>query len=83
MQQLEVDDPEAFFNGASSVTIRDLELSGWEERVDPLFQGDLVLFETATGHKGLLYFKSHNPNAEVGSKADIFTFDIKSVDVGQ
>ena len=37
----------------------------------------VILFETAEGEKGLVLYKGHNPNAEEGSKADIFTFDIK------
>lgn len=39
--------------------------------------GAIILFETRDGKKGLLHFKAHDPNAAVGSKADIFTFDIK------
>ena len=39
--------------------------------------GAIILFETAKGQKGLLHFKEHDPNAAEGSKADIFTFDIK------
>lgn len=39
--------------------------------------GAIILFETAEGQKGLIHFKEHDPNAAEGSKADIFTFDIK------
>lgn len=39
--------------------------------------GAIILFETRDGKKGLLHFKAHDPNAAAGSKADIFTFDIK------
>lgn len=39
--------------------------------------GTIILFETADGEKGLLHVKAHDPNAADGSKADIFTFDIK------
>ncbi len=39
--------------------------------------GTIILFQTADGKKGLLHVKSHDPNADAGSKADIFTFDIK------
>lgn len=39
--------------------------------------GVVILFETADGQKGLLLWKAHDPNADAGSKADIFTFDIK------
>ena len=37
----------------------------------------VILFETAEGQKGLVLYKGHNPNAEEGTKTDIFTFDIK------
>ncbi|AHM58492.1 hypothetical protein D770_01090 [Flammeovirgaceae bacterium 311] len=39
--------------------------------------GSVILFETADGKKGLVYVKAHDPNTAAGSKADIFTFDIK------
>jgi hypothetical protein len=39
--------------------------------------GYVILFETADGKKGLVYVKAHDPNTAAGSKADIFTFDIK------
>jgi hypothetical protein len=39
--------------------------------------GAIILFQTADGKKGLLHVKSHDPNTDAGSKADIFTFDIK------
>ena len=41
----------------------------------------VILFETAEGQKGLLLYKAHDPNAEEGSKADIFTFDIKVLEM--
>lgn len=39
--------------------------------------GSIILFQTADGKKGLVHVKAHDANADAGSKADIFTFDIK------
>lgn len=39
--------------------------------------GAVILFLTADGQKGLVRWTDHDPNADAGSKADRFTFDIK------
>jgi hypothetical protein len=46
-------------------------------RIETAGPNIVVLFQTADGKKGLVHWKAHDPNADAGSKADIFTFDIK------
>ncbi len=46
-------------------------------RVQTPDPGVVILFETTDGKKGLLLWKAHDPNTDAGSKADIFTFDIR------
>jgi hypothetical protein len=76
----------AYFNAATSTDIRALSVgSDFTTRVEigPTDNGNaqvnqVLLFETSQGQKGLLLFK--NSNNEPG-KADVFTFDIKSIDM--
>lgn len=78
----------AYFNEATSVDIRGLAVGNdFTTRVEIGPGGDgnaqvnqVILFETSDGQKGLLLFKNSNNDA---GKADVFTFDIKSVDMGQ
>lgn len=72
MRQL--DPGEIDFESATSIDIEALDLGDWELRVDPLFPGDLVLFVTNQGKKGIISYVSTNDDP---GKADIFTFDIK------
>lgn len=70
----------AFFENITNEELMALIVgSEFETRIalDVAGAGAIILFETAEGQKGLLHYKAHDPNAAEGSKADIFTFDIK------
>ena len=76
-----------FFENATIETIEALPLEGASTRISlgPDAAGQsvvpaVILFQTSEGEKGLLYWKAHDPNSSAGSKADIFTFDIKVIE---
>lgn len=74
------DKDEAFFNAITAEELQAMMLGDEPSTriaLDYEGAGAIILFETQDGKKGLLHYKAHEPNATVGSKADIFTFDIK------
>lgn len=80
------DKDETFFNNATSIDIRALSVGeDYETRVEfgpdeegNHFTNQVILFENSRGQKGLLLFKESNNDP---GKADVYTFDIKVVNV--
>ena len=78
------DKDEAFFANATIEDIEALPIDDFKTRlsIGPSGEGQslvgaVILFQKVDGKKGLLHWKGHDANATGGSKADIFTFDIK------
>lgn len=72
---------EEFFTNATMEDIQELTLDAPTTRVS-LATGEVgvvILFETAEGEKGLIYYKAHDPKSD-GSKGDEFVFDIKVIE---
>lgn len=67
--------------GFDNITKEELEAMSvgddFKTRISTPDPGVVILFETADNKKGLVLWKAHDPNTDAGSKADIFTFDIK------
>lgn len=76
-QMRQLNPGEIDFASATSMDIAGLDLGADPEfRVEPLFVGDLVLFVTSEGKKGIISYVSTNDDP---GKADVFTFDIKVI----
>ncbi|WP_224999007.1 hypothetical protein [Cesiribacter sp. SM1] len=70
----------AYFESITAEELNALTVgTAYKTRIQPKESavGYVILFETADGKKGLVYVKAHDPNTAEGTKADIFTFDIK------
>lgn len=79
------DADEAFFEDADAETIAALPIGEDEEdhsgRINGIEVGDVILFESEAGRKGLIYFSGVEQDTEEDYKNDIFTVDVKVMDI--
>lgn len=79
------DADEAFFADADAEAIAALPIGEDEDdhsgRINGLQEGDVILFQSDAGRKGLIYFKSVEQDDEESYKDDIFTVDVKVMDL--
>jgi hypothetical protein len=77
------DADEDFFQDATAEVIEALPIGESEDdhagRIDPIAVGDVILYESSNGNKGLIYFRSVAQDDEESYKDDIFTVDVKVV----
>lgn len=78
------DADEEFFNDATAEIIEGLPIGENDEdnsgRINGLEIGNVILFQSDSGRKGLIYFKEVDQDTVEDYKDDIFTVDVKVVD---